>query len=387
MRLIVDENLPFTQEFFGSHAKLIHLSGNAITPELVKNADGLLVRSVTQVNQALLEGSQVKFVGTATIGVDHIDQAWLKTAGITFASAPGCNANSVVDYVIASLLWLAAEQGYCLQDKVVAVVGVGQVGGRLASRLHNYGCQVVLNDPPRAAAGEADYLGLPFVGLAEALQAADLVCLHTPLTRDGAYPSHHLIGAKELALLEGKVLLNAGRGGVVDQQALNNQLNNNSAPLLLLDVFEGEPSLDTDLIQQCRLATPHIAGYSLEGKSRGTEMIYQAWCQHLGITPSVKLAALLPPVPVALLTLDASCGVEEACRRAAHLCYQPLADSWRLLQALKENTALNNGAATEAIYQQLRKNYPVRREFSSLTVKAATPQQANALKALGFAVV
>ena len=381
MRLIVDENLPFTQEFFGSSAELIHLPGNAITPEAVKSADGLLVRSVTQVNQALLEGSQVKFVGTATIGVDHIDQAWLKNAGITFASAPGCNANSVVDYVIASLLWLAAEQGFKLQDKIVAVIGVGQVGGRLAARLQAYGCQVLLNDPPRAAKGEVEYLGLPFQALTDVLKAADLVCLHTPLTREGAYPSRHLIGAKELALLEGKVLLNAGRGGVVDQQALKHQLTSNSAPLLVLDVFEGEPSLDAALIQQCQLATPHIAGYSLEGKSRGTEMIYHAWCQHLGLAPSVTLATLLPPVPVGLLEFDASCGVEEACRAAAHLCYQPLADSWRLLQALKANTA------TDAVYQQLRKSYPIRREFSSLKVKAATQQQTSALKALGFAVV
>lgn len=386
MRLIVDENIPFAQAFFGAAAKLVCLSGNAITPTAVKDADGLLVRSVTPVNQQLLEGSQVKFVGTATIGVDHIDQAWLKSAGITFASAPGCNADSVVDYVIASLLWLAAEQGYCLQDKVVAVVGVGQVGGRLASRLHRYGCQVLLNDPPRAAAeSDAGHLGLPFLALTDVLQAADIVCLHTPLTRDGAYPSQHLIGAKELVLLKGKVLLNAGRGGVVDQQALKNQLSSShhrsSAPLLLLDVFEGEPCLDYALIKHCLLATPHIAGYSLEGKSRGTEMLYQAWCQHLGLVPSVCLDTLLPAVPVARLVLDASCCVEEACRRAAHLCYQPLNDHWRLLQALKTNQV------TEKVYQQLRKNYPIRREFSSLNVKAATPQQASALKALGFTVL
>lgn len=383
MRLIVDENIPFSQAFFGA-AELVYLSGNAITPAAVKDADGLLVRSVTPVNQQLLEGSQVKFVGTATIGVDHIDQAWLKSAGIAFASAPGCNADSVVDYVIASLLWLAAEQGYCLQDKVVAVIGVGQVGGRLAARLHHYGCQVVLNDPPRAAAGEAGHLGLPFLGLTDTLQAADIVCLHTPLTRDGVYPSQHLIGAKELALLKGKVLLNAGRGGVVDQQALKNQLSSSnhrsSAPLLLLDVFEGEPFLDSALIKHCLLATPHIAGYSLEGKSRGTAMLYQAWCQHLGLVPSVCLDTLFPAVPVASLVLDASCDVEEGCRRAAHLCYQPLNDHWRLLQALKTNNVTDN------VYQQLRKNYPIRREFSSLNVKAATPQQASALKALGFTV-
>ena len=376
MRLIVDENLPFTEAFFGKTAELIYLPGSAIKPADVKDADGLLVRSVTQVNQQLLQGSRVKFVGTATIGVDHIDEAWLNTAGISFASAPGCNATSVVDYVLASLLWLASEQGFNLKDQTIAIVGVGQVGGRLATRLTNYGCKVLLNDPPRAARGEEGFLSLTQV-----LTKADIVCFHTPLTRKGEFPSWHLIGVDELALLEGKYLLNAGRGGVIDQQALKNQIKKKTAPLLLLDVFEGEPSLDYELIKHCLLATPHIAGYSLEGKSRGTEMLYQAWCQHLDKKPTVKLEALLPKVPLARLELDASCGVEEACRRAAHLCYHPLADSWRLLQALKTTSV------TEKVYQALRKNYPIRREFSSLNVKAATEEQASALKALGFSLV
>jgi len=376
MRLIVDENLPFVEAFFGGTAELIYLPGNAIKPADVKDADGLLVRSVTQVNQQLLQASRVKFVGTATIGVDHIDEVWLKTAGINFASAPGCNAASVVDYVLSSLLWLAAEQRFNLKDQVIGIVGVGQVGGRLAARLANYGCKVLLNDPPRAARGEEGFLPLTDV-----LQAADIVCFHTPLTRKGDFPSWHLIGVDELALLEGKYLLNAGRGGVIDQQALKNQIKKKTAPLLLLDVFEGEPGLDYELIKHCLLATPHIAGYSLEGKSRGTEMLYQAWCRYLGKEPDVKLETLLPESVVTLLALDAACDAEEACRRAAHLCYQPLADHWRLLQALKVNSA------TDKVYQQLRKNYPVRREFSSLKVKAATPEQASALKALGFNVV
>lgn len=376
MHLVVDENLPFSQEFFGNAAKLTLLPSNAITAADIKNADGLLVRSVTQVNQQLLQGSKVKFVGTATIGVDHIDQPWLQTAGIEFASAPGCNAESVVDYVLASLLWLASEQSFSLLDKTIAIVGVGQVGGRLAKRLQAFGCQVLLNDPPRAAKGEKGFLSLN-----EALNQADIVCLHTPLTSNGSFPTQHLIGIDELDLLENKILLNAGRGGVIDQQALKNQIKKITAPLLLLDVFEGEPSLDYELIQHCLLATPHIAGYSLEGKSRGTEMLYHAWCQHLGVEPKVKLEELLPAVPVALLELDASCEAEEACRRAAHLCYQPLTDNWRLRDALKKQTD------TAKVYQQLRKNYPIRREFSSLSVKAATQEQASALRALGFNLI
>lgn len=375
MRLIVDENLPFTQDFFGDTAELVHLPGAAFTPEAVREADGLLVRSVTQVNQQLLQNSRVRFVGTATIGVDHVDQHGLQQAGIHFVNAPGCNADSVVDYVIASLLWLAAEQDFVLRDQCIGIVGVGQVGGRLAKRLQAYGCRVVLNDPPRAAQGEVG-----FIDLHSLLGSADIVCLHTPLHREGDYPSWHLISEPELALLQGKVLLNAGRGAVVDQQALKQALAKGKAPLLLLDVFEGEPSLDAELINQCLLATPHIAGYSLEGKSRGSEMIYQAWCDFIGQPASIRLVDLLPTSPMALLQLDASCAAEEACRRAAHLCYSPLHDSWRLLQALK------TGKPSEQVYQMLRKHYPVRREFSSLRVKAATAEQASALSALGFTV-
>ncbi|MBE0505647.1 MAG: 4-phosphoerythronate dehydrogenase PdxB [Marinospirillum sp.] len=373
MRLIIDENLPFTQDFFGDTAELVHLPGAAFTAAAVKDADGLLVRSVTQVNQQLLQGSRVGFVGTATIGVDHVDQHWLQQAGIRFVNAPGCNADSVVDYVISSLLWLAAEQGFVLRDQCIGIVGVGQVGGRLAKRLQAYGCRTLLNDPPRVAQGETG-----FVELHSLLGSADIVCLHTPLHREGDYPSWHLIGEPELELLQGKVLLNAGRGAVVDQQALKQALAKGKAPLLLLDVFEGEPTLDAELINQCLLATPHIAGYSLEGKSRGSEMIYQAWCDFIGRPARIALADLLPASPIAQLQLDASCGVEEACRRAAHLCYSPLNDGWRLLQAL------NTGRPSEQVYQLLRKHYPVRREFSSLRVSAATLEQTSALSALGF---
>lgn len=374
MRLLVDENLPLVDEFFAPHAELIRRPGSAITADQLKGIDALLVRSVTPVNAALLAGSQVSFVGTATIGTDHIDQPWLQQEGIQFANAPGCNAESVVDYVISSLLWLALEEGFHLKDQVIGIVGVGQVGGRLAQRLQNFGCQLLLNDPPRAAAGESG-----FVPLQDLLAQADILCLHTPLTREGPYPTEGLLGVDALRQLQGRVLLNAGRGAVIDPLALKQLLKEGCAPLLLLDVFAGEPELDPELLAQVRQATPHIAGYSLEGKSRGTQAIYQAWCQHQGQAPQQQLAGLLPPPPVRELQLNPGMSVEEACRRAALLVYNPREDAARLERALKQMPPAQ-------AYQQLRKLYPVRREFSSLQVKAATPEQASALAALGFAV-
>ncbi|SFX63419.1 4-phosphoerythronate dehydrogenase [Marinospirillum alkaliphilum] len=378
MRLVVDENLPYVREFFGRHAELQLMPGTAITARDLEGADGLLVRSVTRVDAALLQNNtSLRFVGTATIGTDHVDQSCLAERGIHFASAPGCNADSVVDYVISSLLWLVAEQGLQLRDQCIGIVGVGQVGGRLARRLQAYGCQLLLNDPPRAVAGDTGLVDLDAL-----LEAADIICLHTPLTRAGesSQPTFHLFDEGVLSRLAGKVLLNAGRGAVVDQQALLRLLQQGQAPALLLDVFEGEPLLDASLIDQCLLATPHIAGYSLEGKSRGTEMLYQAWCAFTGQTVCQSLPQLLPAVAIDQLHLDVACSPEEACRRVAHLCYQPLMDGWRLRQALKHSKD------SAAVYQQLRKDYPVRREFASLPVKAASEQQASALRALGFAV-
>jgi erythronate-4-phosphate dehydrogenase len=251
-------------------------------------------------------------------------------------------------------------------------VGVGQVGSRLARRLQDYGCRLLLNDPPRAAQGEVG-----FSSLEELLQQADIICLHTPLTRTGPFPSENLLGEKELQQLQGKILLNAGRGAVINQKALKQQLQEGLQLTLLLDVFAGEPELDLELLDFCSLATPHIAGYSQEGKSRGTEALYRAWCDYLQQPADKRLEDFLPPPPVECLQLNPGWSPEEACRRAALLVYDPRADAARMRLALQQ-------LPSAEAYQQLRKSYPLRREFSSLQVQPANEHQAKALKALGF---
>lgn len=375
MRLVVDENIPFAEAFFASSvSELIRLPGAAIQASTLQEADALLVRSVTQVDAALLAQSRVQFVGSATIGVDHVDQAALAARGIRFAHAPGCNADSVVDYVLACLLQLAEEQGWQLDQQRIGIVGVGQVGGRLARRLGQLGCRLLLNDPPRAAAEPQGN----WASLETLLEEADLLCLHTPLVRDGLHPSWHLIGAAQLEKMRARVLINAGRGAVIDPVALAAYLTQPTPAEVLLDVFEGEPNLDRELIAQLKLATPHIAGYSLEGKGRGTEQLYQAWCQWQGQLPQHQLADFLPEVPWRQLVLSPHLTPQQAALQAASLVYQPALDHWRLQQALKQ------AQPTAAIYHQLRKQYPERREFSSLEVVSDNPAQRAWLSALGF---
>ncbi|MEC7377506.1 MAG: 4-phosphoerythronate dehydrogenase, partial [Pseudomonadota bacterium] len=214
MLIVADENIPLLDSFFGDMGEIRRVPGRSMTASDVEDADVLLVRSVTRVNRELLEGSRVRFVGTATIGTDHVDVSWLEEAGIRFSAAPGCNANSVAEYVLSVISLHAEQRGLeDWTDLSVGIVGVGNVGGELARKLERLGFDVRLCDPPRAE-GESSQPepGETFVTLAEALEC-DVVSLHTPLTRDGSYPTFHMIGSGALsALSAGQLLINAGRG-------------------------------------------------------------------------------------------------------------------------------------------------------------------------------
>ncbi|HBX54890.1 MAG TPA: 4-phosphoerythronate dehydrogenase, partial [Pseudomonas sp.] len=236
MRIVADENIPLLDEFFAGFGEICRLPGRAIDRAALSDAELLLVRSVTQVDRGLLDGSQVRFVGTCTIGTDHLDLDYLQHAGIGWASAPGCNARGVVDYVLGSLLLLAEEQGAALPARTYGVVGAGQVGGRLVEVLRGLGWSVRVCDPLRQAAEGGD-----FVSLEEVIAECDVISLHTPLERDGAHPSHHLFDAARLARLKpGAWLINASRGAVVDNAALREVLMRRADLRVVLDVWEGE---------------------------------------------------------------------------------------------------------------------------------------------------
>ncbi|MEM6785149.1 MAG: 4-phosphoerythronate dehydrogenase [Bacteroidota bacterium] len=289
LRLLADANIPFLHKAFDRYGSVEVRPGAEILPGTLSETDILLVRSVTPVNEALLAGTPVRFVGTATAGTDHIDTNWLASQGIAFASAPGSNAQSVVEYVLAALFYMqGGPAGWAFRGKTVGVVGCGQVGGRLRKRLPHLGFRVLACDPPLSEAAEARGEPHDFVSLQTVLDEADIITLHTPLTRDGPHPTHHLIGLRELIRLERRgvdrnvLLINAARGAVVDNKALRDVLRDGILAGAILDVWENEPTPDPELVRLALVATPHIAGYAYDGKVAGTTMLVDAldaWLQ------------------------------------------------------------------------------------------------------------
>ena len=356
MHIVADENIPLLDEFFAAFGSIRRLPGRGITAADVRDADLLLVRSVTQVNRALLEGSRVRFVGTCTIGTDHLDLEYFAEAGIAWSSAPGCNARGVVDYVLGSVLTLAEREGVAPDARVYGVVGAGQVGGRLVGLLQGLGWQVRVCDPPRQAAEGGD-----FVSLAQIIGECDVISLHTPLDAS----TRHLFDAARLAALRpGTWLINASRGAVVDNTALRNLLPQRPDLKAVLDVWEGEPQADVELAALCQLATPHIAGYSLEGKLRGTAQIYQACCRALGVAEQVNLADLLPAPWLSELSIDGSADPAWVLASMCRAVYDPRRDDADFRRSL-----VGDADTRKAAFDRLRKHYPMRREIDGLRVR------------------
>ncbi|MCD8523137.1 MAG: 4-phosphoerythronate dehydrogenase PdxB [Saccharospirillaceae bacterium] len=377
MHIVADENIPLLNEFFADFGEITLVEGRTMTAADVAAADILLVRSVTRVDARLLAGSRVKFVGTATIGTDHIDQAYLQEAGIGFKSAPGCNAQAVVDYVLSALSVLVDERGIGFTDVTVGIVGVGNVGLLLRRRLEEMGVTVLAVDPFK----DPEDVG-ELVSLDEALRA-DVVTLHTPLTRDGEHPTWHLIDKQRLAQMKPDAsLINAGRGAVVDNAALLEHMQNNRDFEAILDVWENEPELDLKLMQRCLLATPHIAGYSLDGKMRGTEYVYRGLCEYFGLPVRRKLAQFLPEPGVKRVNFSDQVPVHQALRTAIRAAYEIRVDDGVMRTAMKRSDNL------KVTFDQLRKNYPLRRDIPTLRVgvPAKCHDLHDALAAAGFDV-
>jgi erythronate-4-phosphate dehydrogenase len=378
MKIIADENIPCVQQAFASLGEVSLLPGRGLQAEQVRDADILLVRSVTRVDAALLEGSSVRFVGSATIGFDHVDRDYLQQQQIGFATAPGSNATSASEYVVSALMVLSEQQGFELAGKTAGIIGCGNVGSRVRQKLSALGMQCRVNDPPLQAGGDHD----DFVSLDEVLQA-DIVTVHVPLTRNGRYPTFHLVDETFLGRLQpGSIFINTSRGAVADNRALEAMLARRDDLSVVLDVWEGEPAISTSLLQQVDLGTPHIAGYSYDGKLRGTEMIYQAACEYFAQPVSWRVTDELPRVA----TIDMrSRGAGNALVSAILLgAYDVRQDDARLRATLPLPAAERASA-----FDRLRKDYPVRREFTEATVLLDEPAGAagKLLSGLGFELV
>ena len=381
LKIIADQNIPCVEAAFGSLGTVTSLRGHRISRDDVADADVLLVRSVTPVTPELLRGSSVRFVGSATIGTDHVHQDFLEEAGIAFAHAPGSNADSVADYVVAALLVLARRQQVRLSDRTVGIVGCGNIGGRLARRLSALGLEVLRNDPPRA---EAEDRPNDFRSLEAVLRKADILTLHVPLTVEGRHPTRHLIGEEELRQVRDSTwLLNTSRGSVIDAGPLQTATEEGRLGGLVLDVWPNEPTPAPALVQATDLATPHIAGYAYDGKVRGTRMLYEALCDHLGVEPTWGPEAVLTPDDPDTLRCvppDPRLPATDALHRLARQAYDVTEDDARLRSAL-------NGSSEEraAAFRRLRKTYPRRREFQQHSVpRTAIPEDLQPAVAEGL---
>ncbi|HEY1847265.1 MAG TPA: 4-phosphoerythronate dehydrogenase PdxB [Buttiauxella sp.] len=373
MKILVDENMPYARELFSRLGDVTAVPGRPIPVAELDDADAVMVRSVTKVNAELLDGKKIKFVGTATAGTDHVDEAWLERAGIAFSAAPGCNAIAVVEYVFSSLLMLAERDGFALTDRTVGIVGVGNVGARLQKRLEAFGVRTLLCDPPRADRGDEG----DFQPLERLVREADVLTFHTPLFKAGPYKSLHLADERLISNLKpGTILINACRGPVVDNAALLKCLQNGQKLSVVLDVWEPEPELNGDLLDLVDIGTPHIAGYTLEGKARGTTQVFEAFSEFIGKAQQIALDTLLPAPEFGRITLHGPLD-QAVLKRLVHLVYD----------VRRDDAPLRKVAAIPGEFDKLRKHYQERREWSSLYIQCDDANAAAMLQNLGFSAV
>ena len=373
MKIVADPSIPFVREAFAAFGEVTLEPGRAISTEKIRDADILLVRSVTPVHEGLLGGTRLRFVATATIGTDHVDEVYLRARGIRFASAAGSNANSVAEYVVAALLELAHRGRFRLRDKTLGVIGIGNVGSHVVRYAEALGLRVLQNDPPRQRAEHSPH----FVPLDRVLSDADIITLHVPLTREGQDATFHLFDKERLAAIELRkpILINTARGSVVDNKALLKAIDGGKIGATVLDVWENEPNVSPELLDIVDLGTPHIAGYSFDGKVNGVRMIYEAACKFFGFQPA--WTPTLPPPPTPRIELSVSSGEDD--ESVLHRVIK------RVYDITNDDAALRRDVQA---FDKLRANYPVRREFfnTELVVRGASNELLTKFTALGFKI-
>ncbi len=379
MKIIADQQIPLAKQAFSGFGE-VHLSdGREITHQLIKDADILLVRSVTHVDKNLLDGSKIRFVATATSGIEHIDTNSLKNSEIGFAYAPGSNARSVAEYLLSSLFVIADQKGYSLLEKTVGIIGCGEIGSRVLSFLESINVQCVVNDPPLK-----DKTDDPLYRDLEEVLKSDIITLHVPLTHDDVYPTLHMVDAGFLSQMEHNCLLiNTSRGEVIDKSALKNLLKKNTDLSVVLDVWDNEPRIDTELLAHSAIATPHIAGYSFDGKICATEMLYKQVCQFFNRQDEWKPLNVCSGAEFSELRVADEMDEYDAVQFSVLANYDVRSDSASLSRMLK----INRDQQCQ-YFDELRKNYPIRREFPSIRIDIHANRSAliQKLTQLGFTI-
>ncbi|MGH8033811.1 MAG: 4-phosphoerythronate dehydrogenase [Lysobacterales bacterium] len=369
MQIVIDQNIVGANETFAHHGQVLRVDGRKLHPEQLRKAKALIVRSVTRVDSTLLENSPVRFVGTTTIGTEHLDTAWLEQNGITWAGAPGCNADAAAQYTLAMMLLSGQKIGFELSRCKVGIVGYGNVGSRLCRLLRALGhSQLTLNDPPRADTGQ------PGLSELEHITRCDVISFHVPLSMFGKHATYGMIDEEFFSRLKpGALLVNTARGKLMNSRPLLEWLRSGRG-FAALDVFPEEPGMDLELLDACTVATPHVAGYSLDGKISGTLMVYRQFCDWLNSKPAEH--TLLRDLETHTFAPEQSSTLADAILT----CCPVERDD----ENLRRIAGMEPGRRA-AWFDILRRDYPPRRDFSGWIRPTDAPDSlAHILENLGF---
>lgn len=374
MKIVADEYIPFLKGVLEQFADVVYMPGRAINKKVLADTDALLIRTRTKCTEDLLEGTAVRFIGTATIGIDHIDTRYCKRKKIFWTNAPGCNSSSVQQYMAATLLKISSEFRFSLKGRTLGIIGVGNVGSKVEKFARMMGMNVLLNDPPRAKKeGEKN-----FVNLGTILYESDIVTLHVPLNVVGEDRTWHLFNEKTFKKMKkGAWFINTSRGEVVDSVCLKKILISGKLAGSVLDVWENEPDIDLDLMSKTFLATPHIAGYSTDGKANGTSMAVTSLCKFFDLPLKDWYPENVPEPLEPVITISCSGkSDDEIIREAVFHTYN----------IDQDNISLRFSPAD---FEKQRGDYHLRREFNAYTVKlkVGTKQVSKLLKDIGFKVI
>jgi erythronate-4-phosphate dehydrogenase len=380
VNIVADSFIPYVKECFSSFGEVITFSDRNISSDILEKADALLIRSITKVDKKLLNKSKIKFVGTATTGYDHVDRKYLSERNIGFASAPGANSNSVAEYVIAAILNLAEKYQIQLNCKSIGIIGVGNIGSKVEKKAKALGMKVFLNDPPlQRKTGDKKYLPL------EEIYNCDFITFHTPLIFEGRDKTYHLANSAFFDNLKGETFfLNTSRGSVMETHALKQTIKEGKIKGSVLDVWEDEPNIDDELLQMVDIASPHIAGLSLDGKVNGMIKIYRVFCDYFGFNTEKTKYDFLPKSEIPEFIIDHDYYTEQ------ELINQVISQVYNI-----NSDELNSGRFSGVpkderakYFDNLRNNYPIRREFynTKLIMKKPINSLLNNFSEIGFTI-
>jgi erythronate-4-phosphate dehydrogenase len=374
MRIVADDKIPFLSGALDSFAEVLYLPGKDITSDVVKDADALLIRTRTKCTESLLKGSSVRFIGTATIGYDHIDTQYCDINNIKWTNAPGCNSSSVAQYVVVALMKISYEFRFELKDKTLGIIGVGNVGSKVEKAARALGMNVLLNDPPRARKeGDSNFHSLSTV-----LYQSDIITTHVPLNIVGEDCTCHFLTEKSFKKMnKGAWFLNTSRGEIAKTSSLKTAIGSGRLAGIILDVWENEPDIDLELLEKAYIATPHIAGYSSDGKANGTAFVVNSLCEYFKLPVKNWYPSNVPPPSSPEIFIDGKDKSDEAIiREAVFHSYNISEDDTKL-------------RFTPSDFEKQRGDYPLRREFPSyiINLEGGSEQVRSILKSLGFKIL